>query len=76
MRGWQKHHPGLGRGQPRISDRIGWLLLVLLAVADTAEVVWVSLQRWRGVASHFNNDSALDSLFLIMGGWPSAPRPR
>jgi hypothetical protein len=59
-------------GQLRISDRIGWLLLVPLAVADTAEVVWVSLQRWRGVASHFNNDSALDSLlFLIMGASPS-----
>ena len=56
-------------GYLRISDRIGWLLLVPLAVADTAEVVWVSLQRWRGVASHFNSDSALDSLlFLIMGG--------
>jgi hypothetical protein len=56
-------------GQLRISDRIGWLLLGPLAVADTAEVIWVSLQRWRGVASHFNNDSALDSLlFLIMGG--------
>ena len=56
-------------GQLRISDRIGWLLLVPLAVADTAEVVWLSLQRWRAVASHFNNDSALDSLlFLIMGG--------
>jgi len=27
------------------------------------------VQRWRGVASHFNNDTALDSLlFLLMGG--------
>jgi hypothetical protein len=56
-------------GRLRISDWTGWLLLVSLAVADTAEVVWVSLQRWRGVAAHFNNDSTLDGmLFLLMGG--------
>jgi hypothetical protein len=61
--------PAWVAGQLRISDRMGWLLLGPLAAADTVEVVWVSLQRWRGVASHFNNDSALDSLlFLIMGG--------
>jgi hypothetical protein len=56
-------------GQLRISDRTGWLLLVPLAVADTTEVVWVSLQRWRGVAAHFNDDTALDNLlFVVMGG--------
>jgi hypothetical protein len=56
-------------GYLRISDRTGWLLLVPLAAADTCEVAWVSLQRWRGVASHFNNDTALDGLlFLLMGG--------
>jgi hypothetical protein len=56
-------------GNLKISDRSGWLLLVPLAVADTCEVAWVSLQRWRGVASHFNNDTALDGLlFLLMGG--------
>jgi hypothetical protein len=56
-------------GHLRISDRTGWLLLVPLAAADTCEVAWVSLQRWRGMASHFNNDTALDGLlFLLMGG--------
>jgi hypothetical protein len=56
-------------GQLRISDRTGWLLLVPLALADTSEVVWVSLQRWRGVAAHFNDDTALDNLlFVLMGG--------
>jgi hypothetical protein len=56
-------------GQLPITDRTGWLLLGLLAVADTAEVVWVSLQRWRGVAAHCNDDTTLDSmLFLFMGG--------
>jgi hypothetical protein len=56
-------------GHLRISDRTGWLLMVPLAVADTTEVVWVSLQRWRGVASHFNDDTAFDNLlFVVMGG--------
>jgi hypothetical protein len=56
-------------GQLRISDRIGWLLLGTLAVADTSEVVWVSLQRWRGVPAHFNDQTTLDNLlFVIMGG--------
>jgi hypothetical protein len=56
-------------GQLRISDRTGWLLLVPLVVADTSEVVWVSVQRWRGVAAHFNVQTALDNLlFVIMGG--------
>jgi hypothetical protein len=56
-------------GRLRISDRTGWLLLGPLAAADTSEVVWVSLQRWRGVASHFNDDTTLDNLlFIVMGG--------
>jgi hypothetical protein len=56
-------------GHLRISDPVSWLLLAPLAVTDTAEVVWVSLQRWRGVASHFNDDSTLDALlFMVMGG--------
>jgi hypothetical protein len=56
-------------GQLRIGDWAGWLLLVPLAVADTTEVAWVSLQRWRGVAAHFNNHTTLDNLlFVVMGG--------
>jgi hypothetical protein len=56
-------------GHLRISDRTGWLLLVPLAVADTSEVAWVSVQRWRGVASHFNVATTLDNLlFVVMGG--------
>ena len=56
-------------GQLRISDRTGWLLMVPLVLADTSEVVWVSVQRWRGVAAHFNDDTALDNLlFVVMGG--------
>ena len=56
-------------GHLRIPDWTGWLLLVPLAVADSSEVVWVSVQRWRGVAAHFNDDTALDNLlFIVMGG--------
>ncbi|HEX8132199.1 MAG TPA: hypothetical protein VF880_02045 [Actinomycetes bacterium] len=55
-------------GQLGISDRTGWLLLVPLAAADTFEVVWVSVQRWRGVASHFNFDTPLDSFLFVLGG--------
>jgi len=55
-------------GQLRISERTGWLLLVPLAAADTTEVVWVSTQRWRGVASHFNFDTTLDSSLFLLGG--------
>jgi hypothetical protein len=56
-------------GHLRISDRVRWLLLGPLAVADTSEVMWVSVQRWRGAVSHFNDDTTLDGLlFLVTGG--------
>jgi hypothetical protein len=55
-------------GQLRISDRAGWLLLVPLALADTYEVVWVAVQRWRGVASHFNFATSLDTWLFLTGG--------
>lgn len=37
-------------------------------MADTYEVVWVSVPRWRGVASHFNFDTTLDFLLFLLGG--------
>jgi hypothetical protein len=55
-------------GQLRIPDRVGWLLLGPLAVADTFEVLWVSVQRWRGVASHFNFATSLDTWLFLLGG--------
>src|SRR4029450_6559846 len=45
-----------------------WLLLGPLAGADTYEVVWVSVQRWRGVASHFNFATSLDTRLFLAGG--------
>lgn len=59
---WFADRLGLGR-------RAGWLLLAPLAAANTSEVVWVSLQRARGVASHFNFATALDrTLYIVAGG--------
>src|SRR6266540_2378219 len=61
-------------GHLRLTDRTRWVLLGPLAAADTTEVAWVSTQRWRGVASHFNFATSLDTrLFLLgaqgIGGW-------
>ena len=55
-------------GQLRISDRTRWLLLGPLAAADAYEVAWVSVQRWRGVASHFNFGTRLDTGLFLGGG--------
>jgi hypothetical protein len=55
-------------GQLRIPDRVGWLLLGPLAAANTSEVLWVSVQRWRGVASHFNFATSLDTRLFLLGG--------
>jgi hypothetical protein len=55
-------------GHLRVSDRARWLLLGPLAVADAYEVVWVSVQRWRGVVSHFNFATSLDTGLFLAGG--------
>lgn len=45
-----------------------WPLAVLIAVPATVEVALVALQRWRGVASHFNDATAFDAaVFAAMG---------
>jgi hypothetical protein len=54
-------------GRLRISDRTRWLLLGPLAAADTTEVAWVAVQRWRGVASHFNFATTLDTSLFLAG---------
>jgi hypothetical protein len=37
-------------------------------VADATEVAWVATQRWRGVASHFNFTTRLDTALFLVGG--------
>ena len=45
-----------------------WSVAVTLALASIAEVVLIALQRWRGVASHFNYATPFDSVvFSAMG---------
>ena len=52
-----------------LSRRAGWWLLLPLMLANTSEVVWVSLQRARGVPSHFNMGTTFDNmLYTVMGG--------
>src|SRR5262249_4378554 len=55
-------------GRPRVTGRTRWLLLCPLAVADTTEVAWVTVQRWRGVASHFNFATTVDAALFVVGG--------
>jgi len=55
-------------GRLRVTGRTRWLLLGPLAVADATEVAWVATQRWRGVASHFNFTTRLDTALFLVGG--------
>lgn len=47
---------------------LGWPLAGALGLANSGEVFWVSLQQWRGVASHFNNSTAFDSTAFAAAG--------
>jgi hypothetical protein len=52
----------------RLGRTAGWALLLPIAVANATEVVWVSLQRARSVASHFNIATPFDAaLYFVMG---------
>jgi hypothetical protein len=47
---------------------LGWLLSASLVLAFTAELVLIGLQKWRGVASHFNIATPFDgAVFGAMG---------
>lgn len=46
----------------------GWAVIGVFAAAAVGEVFLISMQRWRGVASHFNESTPFDSMvFGIMG---------
>ena len=51
-----------------LKRRVGWLLLVPLALANATEVAWVSAQRARGVASHFNVATTFDMALYFVAG--------
>ena len=46
----------------------GWLLLGTLGFANFGEVLWVVMQQWRGVPSHFNNNTPLDAALFGVAG--------
>jgi hypothetical protein len=49
--------------------RLGWLLAGVLGVTSVAEVFLITMQRWRGVPSHFNEATTFDTaVFRTMGG--------
>lgn len=52
--------------QPRRA--VGWTAMGVLSVASVGEVFLISMQKWRGVPSHFNEDTGFDaSVFSTMG---------
>lgn len=52
----------VGKLRPRLGDR--WLFATF-SVAMLAEVALITMQQWRGVASHFNRDTAFDATVLL-----------
>jgi hypothetical protein len=47
---------------------VGWLLIGVLGIASIGEVFLISMQTWRGVASHFNESTNFDgAVFSTMG---------
>ena len=47
---------------------VGWTVVGVFALASLGEVFLISMQKWRGVASHFNENTAFDGLvFSLMG---------
>jgi len=59
--GWAWSQLHWRRGDGWLASATAWALLI--------EVALIDLQRWRGVASHFNRQTPLDSfLYDLMGG--------
>jgi len=52
----------------RARRRLGWLVCGSFGVAAVGEVGLITLQRWRGVPSHFNTTTGFDAtVFQLMG---------
>jgi hypothetical protein len=55
-------------GLMRMRKVTGWIVLGVLSVASVAEVFLITMQRWRGVASHFNESTPFNgAVFSLMG---------
>jgi len=55
-------------GLLRVRKTTGWIVIGVLTVASVGEVALVSMQKWRGVPSHFNESTDFDGMvFSIMG---------
>jgi hypothetical protein len=55
-------------GLMRMRKITGWIVLGVLSVASVAEVLLITMQRWRGVPSHFNESTPFNAaVFSLMG---------
>jgi hypothetical protein len=55
-------------GLMRTRKITGWIVMGVLSVASVGEVFLVTMQRWRGVASHFNESTPFNTtVFNLMG---------
>ena len=55
-------------GLMRMRKVTGWIVLGVLSVTSVAEVVLITMQRWRGVPSHFNESTPFNAaVFSLMG---------
>jgi hypothetical protein len=48
---------------------VGWLLAGALGLANFGEVVWVAMQQWRGVPSHFNFSTPFDAAAFVAASY-------
>ena len=55
-------------GLLRVRKATGWIVIGVLTVASVGEVILVSMQKWRGVPSHFNESTDFDSMVFSMMG--------
>ena len=55
-------------GLLRTKRATGWAILGLFSVASFGEVFLVSMQKWRGVPSHFNESTDFNGLVFSMMG--------
>ena len=55
-------------GLLRVRKVTGWVVLGVFTVASVGEVFLISMQKWRGVPSHFNESTPFNGMvFSIMG---------